>query len=225
MGCVQWLLCNLLQVGVNACARRRLEGVVVFFAFAEIGEDDDLAEDVTSLRAEVEGCKVYRLLGLTCRHQNAVDKCSVHSTCNDRGFVRDALQGPLTLVFGNFQENVTKVLVYCRDFRETVFGHDTNVFRGVQSRLAQSVPGGARADGNHPTVAGQVFGFSQSEPIFTAQEFLGAARVGLCDGGGHGCQGNQNGSNDALEHGVLLRTWVLEGTSGLLGHEDLMYII
>lgn len=222
----QWLLRNFLQVGVDACARRRLEGVVVFFTFAEVGEDDELAEDVASLRAEVEGCKVHRLLGLVRCRKNAVNERPMHSVCDYRGFVRRTLQRPFTLFLGNFHEDVTEVFVYCGDVGESVFGHDTNILCGIQSRLAQGVPGGAWTDGDHPAVAGQVFGFSQSESVFTAQEFLGAARVGLCErGGGHGCQGNQNGSNDALEHGVLLRTWVLEGTSGLLGHEDLMYII
>lgn len=198
---------------------------MVLFAFAKIGEDDELAEDVTSLRAEVERCKVHRLLGFAQRLKNAVDERPMHSVCDYRGFIRRALQRPLTLFLGDFHEDVTKVFVYCGDVGESVFGHDTNILCGIQSRLAQGVPGGAWTDGDHPAVAGQVFGFSQSESVFTAQEFLGAARVGLCDGGGNGCQGNQGDSDDALEHGVLLRTWVLEGTSGLLGHEDLMYII
>lgn len=199
---------------------------MVLFAFTEVGEDDELAEDVASLRAEVESCKVHGLLGLVRCRKNTIHKEAVHASYCVFGLVAYAVQSAAGCVLGNLQKDIAKVFVYCGDVGESVFGHDTNILCGIQSRLAQGVPGGAWTDGDHPAVAGQVFGFSQSESVFTAQEFLGAACVGLCErGGGHGCQGNQNGSNDALEHGVLLRTWVLEGTSGLLGHEDLMYII
>lgn len=106
-------------------------------------------------------------------------------------------------------EHVTEVLVDGHDVGVAGFGDHTHVVLGVYTAFTHSGPFSAGLVGNHPVLAtDKVFGFSQSESVLAAQEFLGAARVGLCErGGGHGCQGNQDGGEKAFEHGVLLRTF------------------
>lgn len=64
---------------------------MALFACAKVGEEDELAEDVASLRAEVEGCKVHRFLGLARCRKNAIYKEAVHTSYRVFGLVAYAV--------------------------------------------------------------------------------------------------------------------------------------
>lgn len=64
---------------------------MALFAFAKVGEDDNLAEDVGVLRAEVEEAGIHWLLCVVAWNEHTVSKETKHPF-NFLRFVTDTLQ-------------------------------------------------------------------------------------------------------------------------------------